>query len=97
MSKRAIEFMIFSQIVTEHINNYTVPQYGDAPDDQVAKWTPEQCMDSIKRYVNRFKTGRRGRLEGLRDMLKIAHFACLIFDKLDPTVEEVGLLMKGGV
>ena len=95
MSNRQREFSGFSLVVESHIENYTVPQYGDAPNDQVEEWTPEQCMESIKRYANRFGTGRRGRLETLRDMVKIAHYACLIFGKLNPTGEEIEKIIKG--
>jgi hypothetical protein len=88
-SKRAENFNDFADVVIDHIDNYTVIQYGDAPVDQVETWTPEQCMDSIKRYANRFGTNRRGRLETLRDMLKIAHYASLTFEKLKPTKTEI--------
>jgi len=97
MSKRSDEFKSFSVVVVEHINNYTVPQYGDAPNDPVEAWTPSQCMLSVKRYADRVETGRRGRLETLRDMIKIAHFACLSFDKLNPTDEEITKIMCGGI
>ena len=96
-SNRGIEFEEFVEVVSEHIENYTVPQYGDAPDDLVEEWTPSQCMDSVKRYANRINSNRRGRIETLRDMLKVAHFACLAFNKFNPTEEEIILLMNGGV
>ena len=95
MSKRGMEFGEFKDIVKDHIDNYTVPQYGDAPDDPVEEWTPSQCMDSVKRYANRINTNSRGRLETLRDMVKIAHFACLAFWKLKPTTEEILKISKG--
>jgi len=95
MSKRKDQFMDFADIVTGHIEHYTVPQYGDAPDDQVEEWTPAQCMDSVKRYVNRINSNQRGHVETLRDMLKIAHFACLAFDKLEPTEEEIDEITGG--
>jgi len=96
-SKREKEFYVFADIVQKHIKNYTVPQYGDAPNDQVEEWTDNQCMDSIKRYSNRFGSNARGRIEMLRDMLKIAHFSSLIFSKLKPTEEEVKELIKGDI
>ena len=81
----------------DHIDNYTVPQYGDKPDDQVEEWTPKQCMDSVKRYANRIDSNQRGHLESLRDMVKIAHFAGIAFIKLKPTPEEIEKIMKGGI
>jgi ubiquinone biosynthesis protein Coq4 len=95
MSKRSGDFIDFSLTVARHIDHYTVPQYGDRPDDQVETWTPEQCMDSIKRYCNRFGSNRRGRIETLRDMVKIAHFAQLIYDKMQPDEEEKRMIEGG--
>ena len=96
MAKRTEDFLNFALIVAKHIENYTVPQYGDAPDDPIEQWTPAQCMDSVKRYAKRIDSNRRGHLESLRDMAKVAHFACLAFNKLKPTTEEVAAIMKGG-
>ncbi len=81
-SNRGEQWDIFADKVLEHIENYTVPQYGDDPDDQVEGWTAEQCIESIQRYINRFHRNARGPEERLRDMKKIAHYACLAYDKL---------------
>ena len=97
MSNRRAEFVAFAFIVLDHVSNYTVKQYGDAPNDPVEEWTPEQCMDSVKRYANRISSNRRGKLEILRDMVKIAHFACLAFSKLKPTPEEIKKIIDGGI
>lgn len=94
-SIRVDDFETFSKIVVGHIRNYTIPQYGDAPHDQIQEWSPEQCIDSIKRYVNRFGTNRRGRIEQLRDLAKIAHLAAIIFDKLEPDEEEMDRIREG--
>ena len=88
-SKRELEFATFATLVAQHVANYTIPQYGDAPNDEVEKWTAEQCVLAIQKYTKRFGSLRRGRLEELRDMVKIAHFACLAFGKMNPTSEEV--------
>jgi len=95
MSNRKTEFEVFAEIVRQHIENYTVPQYGDAPNDQVQEWTPTECMSSVKRYANRIDSNVRGRQETLRDMLKIAHYACLAFGKLKPTAVEIKRLIEG--
>lgn len=81
MNIRREEWENFSKIVGDHIDNYTVAQYGDSPNDQVEGWTVEQCFDSIQRYVNRRNSNRRGNIESMRDLVKIAHFACIIFTK----------------
>jgi len=95
MSRRKDQFEYFAELVQDHIENYTVPQYGDAPVDEVEVWTPEQCVLAIQKYTKRFESARRGRLEVLRDMVKIAHFACLTFDKLKSTEEELEKIRKG--
>jgi len=86
LSKRGEQWQEFSAKVLDHIENYTVPQYGDAPDDQAEGWTFDQCMESIQRYKNRAGSNARPGEEG-RDLLKIAHYACLASGKLD--VKEV--------
>lgn len=95
-STRGNDFLKFSLTVADHIDNYTVPQYGDSPNDEVAQWTPEQCVYAIAKYCKRFESNRRGRLEQLRDMVKIAHFAQLVFDKLEPTIAEKTIIENGG-
>ena len=97
MSQRRKEFVAFSDIVQAHIENYTVPQYGDAPNDPISDWTATQCIDSVKRYCSRFNSNARGRLETLRDMVKIAHLAGLAFNKLDPAEKEILKIMKGEI
>jgi len=97
MSNRQEEFTNFAWIIKNHIENYTVNQYGDSPFDPVEKWTATQCMDSVKRYADRIDTNRRGHLESLRDMAKIAHFACLAFWKLAPTEEEIQKIIDGAI
>jgi hypothetical protein len=96
-SEREIEFFHFSELVKAHIASYTIPQYGDKPDDEVESWTAEQCVLAIQKYTKRFESARRGRIETLRDMVKIAHFAALAFSKLEPTEEEKEKIRKGTV
>lgn len=94
---RVLEFDRFASVVKNHIKNYTIPQYGDSPTDEVESWTAEQCVLAIQKYTRRFPENQRGRLEQLRDMVKIAHFACLAFDKMKPADEEVIKIANGKV
>jgi hypothetical protein len=80
--KRVLEWQRFSAAVENHVIEYTIPQYGDYPNDQATKFTPEDLITQIKRYANRFGKNARGPVEEQRDMLKIAHYACLIHSKL---------------
>ena len=82
MYNRCLEWKHFSDIVMKHILDYTIPQYGDSPEDEVESWTPEMCIKAIQKYTKRFETSARGPYEVVRDMLKIAHFACLAYFKL---------------
>lgn len=95
MSVRRMDFNLFSQIVEAHIDNYTVPQYGDRPNDEIEHWTVDQCIKAIQKYAKRYESSRRGRIETLRDMVKIAHFAQLTFNKFHPTPEEIYAIKEG--
>jgi hypothetical protein len=84
---RSDEWRMFSYLVEQHVTNYTIPQYGDAPNDEVAAWTPEMCALAMQKYTKRFSSSLRGKDETLRDMFKIAHFACLTYWKLKERME----------
>jgi hypothetical protein len=95
---RENEWHNFSTIVAGHIANYTIPQYGDFPDDEIAKhWDAAQCVDAIGKYVTRYRVMRRGRLETLRDMAKIAHFACMAMGKMNVQLDEMEKILEGKV
>jgi N-glycosylase/DNA lyase len=81
MSNRRSEWNAFAYKVGTHIDEYTVRQYGDFPEDQLSSYTFEDCITQIKKYVNRSSFNARGPEETLRDMLKIAHYACVAYNK----------------
>lgn len=70
------------EMVKQHLPEYCDKQYSD---DDLEDWSVQRCMDSIKGYVSRFGKGARGPEEERRDMLKIAHFASIIWNKTNPT------------
>lgn len=81
ISNRGKQWIAFSEIVLQHIENYTVPQYGDAPGDQIEDWTAQECIRAIgKRCARHGKNSREGQ-EKL-DILKMAHEACLAYFKM---------------
>lgn len=81
-SKRGYEWVAFSSQVLDHIEQYTIPQWGDKPNDQLhTEWTINDCMLAIKKYANRAGKNSRGPDEDLRDLLKIAHYACVAWHK----------------
>lgn len=82
LSKRGGDFYEFAlNTVIPHIELYTIPQYGDAPNDPVEEWTAQDCVRSIAKYAARFGKNARDGQDGL-DLIKIAHFAQLAFIKL---------------
>ena len=81
MSIRGEEWDRFSALVAEHVDGYTVPQYGDAPDDAVEQFTEHDIAMNLRRYVNRLETSQRGHVEAQRDLLKIAHYCGILFFK----------------
>jgi L-lactate utilization protein LutC len=83
MSNRRSEWNAFAYKVGQHIDEYTVPQYGDMPEDQLTEYSFDDCVTQIKKYCNRTKTNARGRAETSLDMIKIAHYACAAYNKID--------------
>jgi hypothetical protein len=81
-SMREHMWVIFSTVVGLHLREYAVPQYGDAPTDQLYSWTPDQCIKQIGKYVARMDSNARGEQENLTDLLKIAHYASVAWLKL---------------
>ena len=82
LSRRGQDWQTFSDRVLEHIETYTVPQYGDRPHDQMMEFSVADCATQIKRYLNRLGSNARGAAESRRDMLKVAHYAQVIWWKL---------------
>ena len=77
MSKRREQWCDFSDEVENHIEDYTVKQYGDMPTDQASSFTLEDFKRELQKYCNRMGSGVRGPEEQERDFKKIAHYACM--------------------
>ena len=78
MSKRGDQWNKFAHIVSHHIEEYTVSQYGDYPEDQATHFTTDDLVKAMQRYLNRYGRGARGREESIRDILKVAHYAQML-------------------
>jgi hypothetical protein len=85
-SKRGKEWEEFSQAVLNHIEKYTVPQYGDMGEDLCSEWSTEQIVKTIEKYLTRFGKNSRPGQDSL-DLLKIAHYACMAYSKMSPVKE----------
>jgi hypothetical protein len=81
-TKRGAEWLRFSEKVLAHIENYTVPQYGDEGEDNIGTWTIRECINAVKKYCSRSGHNARANQDQL-DMLKVAHYACFIHNKFD--------------
>lgn len=81
MTNRGQEWGKFSALVAAHVDGYTVPQYGDAPDDAVSRFSEHNIAMNLRRYVNRLETSQRGQAEAQRDLLKIAHYCAILYFK----------------
>ena len=80
-AQRTKDWNEFAAKVADHIENYTVPQYGDAPNDNVESWSAADCIAQVQKYAARFGNNQRTGQEEL-DLMKIAHYAQLAHDKL---------------
>jgi hypothetical protein len=73
MSKRGEDWKEFSEKVLSHIENYTVPQYGDRGGDQATEFTSHDHIVQAKKYINRYgKNSRPG--QEILDLVKTAHY-----------------------
>lgn len=64
----------FCKAVENHIECYTVPQYGNYPEDPVTAMSKEIIESNINRYRNRVRTNQRGIVDSIRDCYKIGHY-----------------------
>lgn len=86
---RMYQWELFSDQVKKHIEYYTLPQYGNpSGNEQIDTFTIEDCFQNMLRYINRRHALVRGKKEALRDVIKIAHYANFIYDKMKKELEE---------
>lgn len=79
---RVKEWQNFAELVEDHIINYTIPQYGDYPDNVSKNWGVDYIKAALDRYTSRIGKNVRGDIEAIRDCLKIAHYACMLHNIL---------------
>lgn len=82
MSKRGDNWKLFSEQVHNHIEKYTVPQYGDAGEDLATEYTSTECVKQAQKYLSRFGRNSRPGQESL-DLQKAAHYCQLASEKLE--------------
>lgn len=82
ISQRGRMWNVFARDVLQHIELYTVPQYGDAGEDIASEYTRQHCLDQVKKYLARAGRGARPG-EERRDLLKMAHYLQLAASAAD--------------
>jgi len=83
MSNRLRFWQDFAGMVDEHIEEYTVPQYGDYPEDQLMDFEVRDIIKNMQRYLNRFESGARGIDETKRDCFKLAHYSSELWARVE--------------
>ena len=84
-SKRGEDWVEFSFKVVNHIDEYTVPQYGDKGEDQCTEFTRQDFETQIKKYANRMGKNSRPGQDKL-DLLKICHYAQMLHDLIEEQI-----------
>lgn len=79
MSKRGDDWQEFAIEVHNHIEVYTVPQYGDKGNDLASDYTAQECINQAKKYLARHGRNARPEQDAL-DLLKCAHYIQLAHD-----------------
>lgn len=95
LSKKGENWLRFATTVLEHIENYAVPQYGGDIAENPDVASADDCRKYIAKYLRRAGSERRGRIEELRDLVKIANFAQFAFDMMKPSEEEKRAIEEG--
>lgn len=72
-SQRGKDWMMFAAEVVVHIEQYTVPQYGDKGEDQASEYDSSDHVKQAKKYLARYGNNSRPGQEIL-DLLKTAHY-----------------------
>lgn len=78
-SLRGREWIEFATTMLEHIERYTVPQYGDRGEDLASEYTAEDCIKQVNKYLKRFGKNQRPGQQRL-DLLKMAHYIQMAHD-----------------
>ena len=87
MSKRGEKWQAFADAVGNHIETYTVPQYGDEGADLATGYTPEECVKQAQKYLARFGRNSRPGQEHI-DTMKAAHYIQMAADLIGQEVAD---------
>lgn len=80
ISERVRQWREYSNRVEKHLNEYTVPQYGDVGEDAITEYTVKDCAKHVERYAKRYGTQSRDGQQEL-DFLKMGHYSQCAWEK----------------
>jgi len=79
-TKRGLEVLEIMERLINHVDNYTVPAYGDKGEDFATTMSEQQIYDQIAKYER-----RRGRYvrpdQEHTDPLKVIHYYIILLGK----------------
>jgi len=84
-SSRALDFADFAEKVCDHIDNYSVPQYGDSGEDEATDYTALDCVTAAKKYLARYGRSQREQ-EQVLDLIKAVHYIQMAADKFNEEI-----------
>jgi len=86
-SERGKDWKKFADSIYEHIENYTVPQYGDKGEDQASEYGSAEHILQAKRYLARYGKNSRPGQEVL-DLKKVAHYIQMAAMELEKEIKD---------
>ena len=87
-SRRRLQFELFAEKVGKHIDDYTVPQYGDEGEDLCTDYTAEHCFKQVEKYLKRRGKNSRPGQDQL-DIIKMVHYLQMASSKLASEAERM--------
>jgi hypothetical protein len=87
MTKREQQWKEFSDAIAKHLREYTVPQYGDVGEDEISKYSVEDCVKQVEKYAKRYGSNARQGQQEL-DFMKMAHYAQCAWEKYSPVEDD---------
>ncbi len=88
MSSRGDDWKKFADQIHQHIETYTVPQYGDKGVDQATEYNSSDHVKQAKKYLARYGTNSRPGQEIL-DLKKAAHYIQMAAMELEKEMTNV--------
>ncbi len=79
MSNRLDDWLLFGGYVSKHIEEDTIPEYGDKGNDRATELTIHDLLKDCDKYIKRYGKVTKERQE--KDFYKMVHCVCMAWDK----------------